>query len=214
MHSVRVYGLTGGTGSGKTEAARHFAELSFAVIDADRVGHDVIAKGGIAEEAVIEAFGPGILTNGTVDREKLGSRVFEDDAARETLNGIVHPAIFMEIMQRCERYAQEGFREVIVDAALLAEQGRKESFLHGLILVLAPEAVRLERLKEGRGLHEADARARIRAQGDPSRKVPAADWVIHNTGSVRELHAKVERVAEALRSESQVSAAGRQGAQP
>lgn len=196
---MRIYGLTGGTGSGKSEAARRFEMRGIPVIDADAIGHEVIAPGGAAEKAVIQAFGPGIVTDGAVDRVKLGARVFSDTAARQQLNAIVHPAIAFEIAMRCAALADQGHDAVIVDAALIAENGRKEDYLSGLMVVTCPAEERVRRLVAHRGIEEAEARRRIAAQTPPEEKLALADWVIDNSGTKEALHARVDAIAGELK---------------
>jgi dephospho-CoA kinase len=196
---MRIYGLTGGTGSGKSAAAQRFEDLGIPVIDADRVGHEVIQPGGVAEDAVIEAFGKEVLTGGAIDREKLGALVFRDADAREKLNGIVHPAIRLEIANRCAQFAQDGHDFAIIDAALLGENGKLDPFFSGLILVLAPVETRVARLTGPRGIVEDEARRRIAAQTPPEAKVALARWVIDNTGTLDALHEEVTRIAGELK---------------
>jgi dephospho-CoA kinase len=196
---MRIYGLTGGTGSGKSEAARRFEMRGIPVIDADAIGHEVIAPGGAAEKAVIQAFGPGIVTDGAVDRAKLGARVFSDTAARQQLNAIVHPAIAFEIAMRCAALADQGHDAVIVDAALIAENRRKEDYLSGLMVVTCPAEERVRRLVAHRGIEEAEARRRIAAQTPPEEKLALADWVIDNSGTKEALHARVDAIAGELK---------------
>lgn len=195
---MRIYGLTGGTGSGKTEAARRFAAHGIPIIDADAVGHEVIAPGGAAEQAVVAEFGPAILTDGAIDRSKLGTQVFRDDDARRKLNSIVHPAIGMAIAMRCAALAVT-HELAIIDAALIAENGKKEDYLSGLILVLCPDDLRVERLVAHRGIDDAEARRRIAAQTPPEKKLALADWVIDNSGGIDALHARVDEIAEELK---------------
>ena len=118
--AMRIYGLAGGTGCGKSEVARVFADSGIPVIGADAIGHELIASGGGAVEAVTQAFGDGILTGGVIDRAKLGALVFADPDARERLNAIVHPLIAEEIDRRCGSLADAGHPFVVIDAALLA----------------------------------------------------------------------------------------------
>lgn len=195
---MRVYGLTGGTGSGKSEAARRFAELGFPIIDADTVGHDVIAPGGAAEQEAVAAFGPEIVTNGAIDRAKLGAIVFRDEASRKKLNAIVHPAIRMTIAMRCAALAEQGHGVAIIDAALIAENGKKEDFLAGLIVVVCPEEERIRRLVAHRGIDAAEARRRMAAQTPPDAKLALADWVIDNSGTMEQLHAQIDKIAGAI----------------
>jgi dephospho-CoA kinase len=201
---MRIYGLTGGTGSGKSEAARRFTELGIPVLDADAIGHEVIAPGGPAEPAAREVFGDEILSDGRIDRVKLGALVFSDPEARRRLNDIVHPAIRMEIAIRCASLAEAGHALAIIDAALLAENGRKEPFLDGLIVVTCAARTRARRLIERCGLDEDEVRRRFAAQTPPENKVAIADWVIDNNGTIEALRARVDEVArELLGDESQ-----------
>jgi dephospho-CoA kinase len=195
---MRLIGLTGGTGSGKSAAGARFAQHGIPVIDADAVGHALLAPGGALEGEVLRAFGPDIATSGGIDRKKLGQRVFADPEARRQLNGLIHPAIHEEVARRVVDFASEGHEVVIVDAALLAESGEKDPYLSGLILVLAAAETRLRRLVESRGLDAASAQMQIDAQTPPWRKRGAADWIIENDGTFEELYAQVDQVAQEL----------------
>jgi dephospho-CoA kinase len=195
---VRIYGLTGGTGSGKSEAARRFREAGIPVLDADAIGHELLETPGPVHEDVLRTFGDGILTNGQIDREKLGEIVFRDAGQRMALNRILHPAIRTELAARCARLAMEGQRLALIDAALLGENGRLDPFLSGLVLVLSPVPLRVERLMQFRGISEDEARRRIAAQSPPEGKIALAGWVIENTGTLKELHEEVDRVAGEL----------------
>ena len=192
---MRIIGLTGGTGSGKSEAARRFEDRNIPAIDADEIGHEVIAPGGQTVDTVVAAFGEDILTDGIIDRVKLGARVFDDPEALRRLNALVHPWIGVVIAQRCSEYAQAGRTVAIVDAALLAERGRREEWLDGLILVTAKQAIRQQRLVQYRGMTPDQALQRIQAQTSPETKIPLADWIIENNGGIDELHRRVDEVA-------------------
>lgn len=196
---MRIIGLTGGTGSGKSAAGKRFAELGIPVIDADAIGHALIAPGGAAEAAVREAFGDAVLSGGTIDREKLGARVFGDAAARAQLNAIVHPLLAGEVARRCMELAAQGQEVVLLDAALLGENGQRETFLSGLILVLASEETRRDRLVRQRGMDARRAEAQIRAQRPPEEKRELADWVILNDGSIEALERRVDEIAGEIR---------------
>jgi dephospho-CoA kinase len=124
--------------------------------------------------------------------------VFRDPEARQRLNAILHPAIRMEVANRSALLAQNGHEFALVDAALLAENGRKDPYLSGLIVVNCPEDTRVQRLVALRGIDENEARRRIVAQTPPEKKIPIADWVIENSGTIEALEAEVERVAKEL----------------
>ena len=195
----RILGLTGGTGAGKSLAAERFRQAGIPVLDADRIGHEVIAPGGAAYEAVRKSFPETLSEDGSIDRKVLGERVFSDPAARLILNHIVHPAIRSVVYQEAQSLYQQGFTVILVDAALLAEDGKLQDYLDGLILVMAPEELRVERLMKHRGLSREMALARLASQISPKEKLSLADYVINNAGRLEDLHGQVDAVAEDLR---------------
>ncbi len=194
-----IIGLTGGIGSGKTAAAKHFAARGVPVIDADKIGHALIAERGAAEKTVIEHFGSDIVCCGKIDRSRLASIVFSDKNALEQLNAIVHPLLFEEIQKQCRHYATcSQAPVVIVDAALLGESGQLHPWLDGLILLICATEERIRRLVLTRGMTEQEARNRIGAQYPPEKKQGLADWIIENEGTLDSLYQKVDHVIEAL----------------
>ncbi len=199
---MHVYGLTGGMGCGKSEVARVFRDRGIPVIDADRLGHEAIAPGGEAEQAVREAFGEGIVTAGAIDRRKLGPLVFGDDGARARLNALVHPVIRKRIEERCRELRDQGYKAVVIDAALLAEDGVMPACLTGLILVTASEETRIERLMASRGLSREAAAQRLAAQTPPERKRPLANHVIDNEATLEALRARARELADDILKEA------------
>lgn len=195
---MKVYALTGGIGAGKSEAARMFVEYGVPVIDADRIGQQATEPGGVAEQAVRAAFGDDILSEGRIDRKKLAAIVFNDPAALQRLNDLVHPAVRAEIARRTAALAQENHPAAIIEAALHAEDGRLPEWMAGLILVDCPVDVRVQRLIEKRSMTEAEARARIAAQTPPERKAPLAKWIIRNDAGLDHLRTQVARIAQQL----------------
>lgn len=195
---MKLIGLIGGIASGKSEAARHLRKHGFPVIDADQIGHELIAPGGAAESAVREAFGEEIVLCGTIDRARLAARVFNDATERKRLNDIVHPAIFMEIGRRCAEYARQGHPAAIVDAALLCENRVREPWLDRVILILAARDKRMHRMVALRGMTTEDAEHRMNAQTPPESKIPLADWTINNDGSLDEFLQEVDDIIKAI----------------
>ncbi|WP_436700842.1 dephospho-CoA kinase [Nocardioides sp. BYT-33-1] len=193
-------GLTGGIASGKSTVSSILRELGAVVIDADQIAREVVAKGTPGLAAVVEAFGPEMLTpDGELDRPRMGALVFADEARRKVLEGIVHPLVF-------ERYAEleaaapaDGI--VVHDIPLLVESGRAADF-DAVIVVDAPEEVQLERMVRDRGWTEEDGRARIAAQATREQRRAVATYLIENTGSREELRRRVEEVFGALRARS------------
>ncbi len=195
---MKIYALTGGIAAGKSEASRRFEELGVPVIDSDRVGHETIEPGGVAEKQVIEEFGEGILTEGRIDREKLGAIVFADRAALKRLNALVHPAVGRETASRMAKLAEEGHEAVIIEAALHAEGGKLRDGMAGLIVVHCPREERIRRLMADRGMTEEEAVRRIEAQTPPEAKLRLARWVIMNEGDIEHLQDQVDEIAKEL----------------
>ena len=183
-------GLTGGIAAGKSLAARRLAELGATLIDADAIAREVVEPGTDGLRAVVDAFGPGILTaDGRLDRPALGALVFNDPAHRERLNGIVHPLVRATAAARA---AAAGEGAILVqDIPLLVETGQSPSF-HLVLVIDAPEAERLRRMVEDRGMSETDARSRIAAQASAAERRAAADVVLENNGSREELLAALD----------------------
>ncbi len=196
---MKLYGLTGGIGSGKSEVARCFITRGIPVIDADTTGHTLLKPGGQGEQDVLEAFGEDILRDGHIDRDKLAAVIFADPGERQRLNGILHPLIAAEIAHQSAALAQKGHQAVLVEAALLAEHGKREAWLDGLIVVTCSVEIRCSRLMQSRGMAAEEAIQRMAAQTPPEDKMPLADWVIDNEGSLDALEHEVDRVGAAIR---------------
>jgi dephospho-CoA kinase len=185
-------GLTGGIGSGKSEVSRRLAALGAVVIDADKIAREVVEPGtpGLAE--IVEAFGAGVLRpDGGLDRERLGSIVFADPGRLKILNGIVHPKVGARVEELQRAVPRDAV--VVYDVPLLVENGLA-SLYDVVIVVDAPDATRLERLRTLRGMAEADAKARIAAQASREERLAAADIVIENEGTLDALDARVAEV--------------------
>jgi len=194
--TVRV-GLTGGIASGKSTVSAMLRELGAVVIDADQLARDVVAKGTPGLTAVVEEFGPELLTaDGDLDRAAMGALVFTDEAARRRLEAIVHPLVFEQIVA-LEADAPAG-AVVVHDIPLLAESGRADTF-DAVVVVETPEEVQVERMIRDRGWSEEDARSRIAAQASPEDRRAVATYLVENTGSREELRRRVEKIYGELR---------------
>lgn len=184
-------GLTGGIGAGKSEVARLLAERGALVIDADALAREALAPGSAGLADVVEAFGPQVLAaDGSLDRAAVARLVFADDAARARLEEIVHP--FVEQRSRELIAAAPAGSVVVYDVPLLVEKGLQGDF-DLVVVVLAGEATRLERLRQ-RGMAEDDARARMARQATDEGRRGVADLVIVNDGDREQLAGQVDRV--------------------
>jgi len=198
---VRIWGLTGNIGSGKSTVGRMLLARGVPVVDADQVAREVVEPGTPALRDIASRF-PGVVrADGSLDRKALAARVFADPAEREALNAIVHPRIAEEVALRMSDLDASGEKVAVYEAALIVENGLQAG-LDGLILVTAPVEVQLERLRAREGMDEAEARARIAAQLPASEKVRHATVVLDNSGSEAQLQAQVERLVSRLRQES------------
>ncbi|RAX51130.1 dephospho-CoA kinase [Arthrobacter sp. AQ5-05] len=188
-------GLTGGIAAGKSAVARILVDLGAVLIDADAIARAVVAPGTPGLEAVVAAFGPGILgPDGSLDRPALGALVFADTAAREKLNSIVHPLVRAEAARL--RDAAPAGAVIVQDIPLLVETNQAKDF-DKVLVVAAPLAERLRRMVEDRSMAEADAMARIAAQATDEQRAAVADAVINNSGTLEELHQRVNEIWEA-----------------
>ena len=190
---MKVLGLTGGIGSGKSMVASMFAQLGADVIDADRLARDVVEPGQPALQEIASAFGRDILLpDGRLDRGKLGRIIFADPVARGTLNAITHPRV-RERMDAEIAARQSGPGVLIVDIPLLYENertGRVET----VIVVWVDTETQLRRLVERNGLSEHEARQRIAAQMPLDEKRARADVVIDNSGSPENTRRQVDAI--------------------
>lgn len=167
-------------------------ELGALVIDADQLAREVVAPGTPGLAALVEEFGPGVLTDGgELDRPAMATRVFGDEAARRRLEAVVHPRVFEEI-QRLEAEAPPG-AVVVHDIPLLAESGRADTF-DAVVVVDAPVETQVERMVGDRGWSEDDARARVAAQASREDRLAVATYVVENTGTREDLRRRVEEV--------------------
>jgi dephospho-CoA kinase len=201
-----VFGLTGGIASGKSTVARRFAERGLDVIDADQVARDVVAPGSPGLAAVVQAFGPEILTgDGTLDRPALRERVFGDDTARKTLNAILHPRIGAETMRRTQALAAQGVGLACYEAALLVENGLADAFRPLVVVAVSPEVQRTRLMARDGASAEAAERA-LAAQLPLEDKVKLADHVIDNDGELAGLITQADSVLDAIRTSTEAGA--------
>jgi dephospho-CoA kinase len=196
---LKLIGLTGGVGSGKSTVARMFAELGATVVDADEATHAVYAPGTEGFDAIVEAFGPQYVRDGKIDRKRLGDLVFKEEAARLRLNEIVHPRVREWMAARTAEAVERGAEVVIQDVALLFENGLQDLF-SATVLVYARPQTQIERLVEQRGVAPNRARSMLAAQMPIDEKRALATFVIDNDGSLEETRRQVQEVWARARS--------------
>lgn len=194
---MKVVGLTGGIGAGKSTVARLLAEHGAVIVDADAIARQVVEPGtpGLAE--IVATFGDGVLSaDGTLDRPGLGRIVFADQAALRKLEAITHPRISAESARLIAVAEAEGKPLLVHDIPLLVENGLPETF-EDVLVVEAPDELRLARLEE-RGLPREQALERMKAQATNDQRRAAATYLIDNSGSLDSLRTRVDEVWAAL----------------
>jgi dephospho-CoA kinase len=182
--------LTGGIGSGKSTVADFLDELGAYVIDSDQLARDVVERGTPGYEAVLAAFGDGILTDGEIDRAKLAEIVFKDAAARATLESIIHPLV-RDVAEKIVK-SLPADAVVINQIPLLVETDGAKRF-DFVITVSADEDIRRRRLIE-RGMKDYEITKRLAAQVNDAARETIAHSVVRNNGSIEELRQVVEEL--------------------
>jgi dephospho-CoA kinase len=190
---MRVLGLTGGIGSGKSTVATMFSDLGAEVIDADRLARDIVEPGQPALDEIAAAFGREILQpDGRLNRSKLAGIIFADPAARARLDAITHPPI-QRLMAEAVAARRDRPGVLVLDIPLLFENDRR-GLVESVVVVWIHSATQLRRLVERDGLSEQQARQRIAAQIPLDEKRDRADHVIDNSGSLQSTRRQVEAI--------------------
>jgi dephospho-CoA kinase len=188
-----VVGITGEIGAGKSTLATIFRDWGAKLISGDEIGWELLRREEPTYRVLLEKYGRDILNaEGEIDRRKLGGIVFSSPIKTREFNALVHP----ELLKRLKRRIEETKRTdslVVVDAALIVEWGITDEF-DKLIVVIADEERRIERLKRSAQLNDAELRDRFRIQLPREEKIGCADWVIENNGDLRELSDEAEKI--------------------
>ena len=193
---MKLVGLTGGIGSGKTSVSSRLAGHGAVVIDADAIVHELQSPGQVVLAEMVELFGDGILhDDGTLNRQAVADIVFHDKERLAALGEIVHPRVREEIFRRVVEQTETD-NIVVLDIPLLAESGW-EGILGTIVVDLDPE-VAIARLVEHRGFDEADARARISNQASRKDRVAKATWLIDNSSTPDALDLAVAELWQTL----------------
>lgn len=199
MPTFKVFGLTGGIACGKSTVAALFASLGVPIIDADTVAHEAQAPGTPGHEAVVKAFGEGILNErGAIDRRALGDIVFTSSEALSLLDTVLSPHILKAVEAKVRSFA-ETTALVGVESAILIEKGLFATYRPMVVVVTSPEE-QLQRLMARNTLSEENARLRIATQMDIGQKAKFADFLIDTSCPKEELLPIVASVLPQIRS--------------
>jgi dephospho-CoA kinase len=195
---MKVIGLTGGMGSGKSTVSQFLAELGAVIIDADRVGHEAFKPDTGVWQKVVAAFGRQILTpGGDIDRKKLGEIVFGNAELLARLNQIMHPRMYDMVKVRLEEYRRREVEVIVLEAPLLLEAGWT-SLVDEVWVTVAAEPTVLRRLQKRVGLSKKESLSRIRSQLSSEGRINRADVVINTDCSLDEVEARVRELWEKI----------------
>jgi len=195
---MKVIGLTGGIGSGKSTVSQFLADLGAVILNADEVGHKAFKPDTEIWRQVVAAFGRQILApDGNIDRKKLGEIVFGNPESLSRLNQIMHPRMYALVKAQLEEYRRQGTRVVVLEVPLLLEAGWT-SLVDEVWVTTAPEATVLKRLEERIGLSQAESLTRIRSQLSSEERIRHDDVVINTDCDLDELKSKVKELWQRL----------------
>jgi dephospho-CoA kinase len=195
---MKVIGLTGGIGSGKSTVSEFVKELGAVVVEADKIGHDVFKPGSKAWRQVVQEFGDEIVgEGGEINRARLGEIVFNNPRAMTRLNEIMHPAIFSVLDERVEECRKKGVGVVVLEIPLLIETGRTAG-IDEIWVTVAPEATVIKRLRKRNQLSKAEVKARIHSQLTNEERIKRADAVINTDCSLEDVKERVKELWKKL----------------
>ena len=199
ISAMRVFGLTGGIGSGKSTVARLFREEKIPVVDADRISREITSPGKPAYLEIVGRFGEEILLpDGRIDRKILGAIIFSNAGKRADLEAITHPRITEGMREAVSALASEGHPVVIVEAALIHEK-EPQGMFDAVIGVRCGRGLQVERLMRRDGIPREQALRIVSSQMDPEEKALTSDYVIDNSGDLAGTRAQVRALAKILR---------------
>lgn len=190
LDNLVVIGITGGIGSGKTQAANIFESEGYPVIYTDDLAKEIMDNNELIQNALCDVFGDSICSNGIIDKKNLASIVFgeSDKSSSELkkLNQIVHPAVIDEMMTRIQKAGESGIELIFVESALIYEIGLDAGFDY-VIVINAGEQIRIDRTLKRGGLNEEQIRKRMSEQISMEEKIKRADFSIDNNGDLDDL---------------------------
>jgi|APCry1669193181_1035450.scaffolds.fasta_scaffold13384_5 dephospho-CoA kinase len=188
-----VVGMTGGIGSGKSEAARLFAELGVPIVDVDAISHELTSSGQITLKKITQTFGQDILNvDGSLNRKALRKKVFADSEARKNLEAILHPVIYDNVIKMLQNNAKSPYQ--ILAIPLLFESDRYLKIINLSLVIDSPPEIQIARASKRDGLSEADIQKIIDVQMPRAQRNSLADDIISNEGTIDELREKIKQI--------------------
>lgn len=196
-----IIGITGGIGTGKSTVASMFGSFGAKVLDADKIAHAKMEKGGDAHKKILKEFGKSVLaSSGGIERGRLASIVFKDKRLLDKLCAIIHPEVIKYVKKYIGKTSKsQNIPAVIIDAPLLIEAGM-DKMVDVLIAVNASIKTQMERFGKKLPLRRADIRRRMRNQMPLKDKLALADYIIDNEGSKRNTRKIVSKIWKEIKS--------------
>lgn len=196
-----LVGLTGGIASGKSTVSKEFKSLGCPCVDADLIARKVVEIGEPAYFKVKEVFGGEVFhEDGQLNREQLGTIIFNDSTKRMQLNSILHPAIKKRMLWEIFIYFLKGYQFILLDVPLLFETKQMLPFVSYTIVVYCNEATQLNRLMQRNGLTEEEADVRIKSQMPLSEKCRLGNYIIDNNEDLEQTKQQVASLCSKLKS--------------
>jgi len=195
---MQKIGLTGGIGSGKTTVAKLFEMLGVPVFYADLEAHRIRNKAEVSEQ-IVQQFGDGILTENRIDKQKLAGIIFKNDEALRWINNLIHPLVEKEFEKWCDIQKEHNPKFVIMEAALIFEANFGHLF-DKIIVVDAPEELRIERVMKRENISRQEVLQRIEKQMAAEEKRKRAEMIINND----EQHSLIEQIERIMNCEIRV----------
>jgi dephospho-CoA kinase len=188
-----VVALTGGIGSGKSEAARMFAVLGVPIVDVDVIAHQLTVADQPILQKIGATFGKAFLSpDGSLDRAALREKIFSDTVARKQLEDILHPAIYQQALLELGKNSAAPYQILVIP--LLFEGSRYQSIINRILVIDCDESLQIARSMERSGLTEQAVSAIMHAQVSRKKRLALADDVIENNDSLQELSKKVSGI--------------------
>lgn len=194
---MKIIGLTGGSGVGKSAACAAFRARGCAVLDADAIYRELCRNSGAMLSQLQSVYGDILNTDGTLNRKKLGAIVFSDPKKLKLLNRITHPYIRNELNSRLQTHAAAGYTACICDAPVLFEAGI-DRLCDTTVGVLSRYETRLARIMARDGISEHYAALRLDAQHEDAWYLQRCQYIIHNDGSLQELYTQVNTIYDRI----------------
>ena len=194
---MNLIGLTGGIATGKSSVSKMIQAKGLPVIDADFLAREVVSPGSFGQKALVQVFGPGILSGEELNRKLLGQKLFADPVCRRVVENITHPLIQWRAKQEFAALEKAGHEIIFYDAALLFEKSLTKNF-NLIVVVHAPEKIQIDRLIERDKISKTEAEQRVNTQMPMAKKIAEAHLLIDNGGTLKQTESQVEEILSKL----------------